>query len=1472
MPVQMDATVPSTRRPRKSTGHSPVRKRMDKENITVDLASSLAGNASRKKSRSKSIGPGGIDVLKSGTGNRRMSLAAPSKPLPRSILKPTMPIPEIPPHKSKAVTSRRSPPSGTVQGLEKLQNPFLNDESSSGTKVALRTEEEQQAAAREREERERAHLEREINDRREARRKSLANRRVSFAAEATLHTFHEIEYNQDSTTSTDSTRRASSLAAQSTGYGEAADPPSTPPEKTDELVPETPEDHRQRYQGKEHKNSGSSAFDYHNRQEDLTLASSIYSSDSEATEGITEVHEDTGSVSGSESEADGVTMDLDADEMTGTSVASAMSARSIVTNYENDTLDDALELATRRAEAQRIDEEEEIIPSFGWVKKPGRAPLAPARERQGSCGPDDAHNEITSATDMEMTRVIGGVIETEHDIQSVAQEDEISMDVTRALGGIFPSQAQVGGESLVADSRSPLDDSVEDATMELTTAIGGIDKGFHAEDSSDFYDDEDMSMELTTVLGGVVSANKTNGTKRRVSLARRQTLARGDEATMDMTVGLGRILPVDNGDVADGDAGPDATMEMDMTTAVGKIFIRTSPPRSQAQARQIMEQEVDVPDGDEMTKSPSEEHASDITTPGRVSDAENPGTLPLRGKLFRQSNAGSVLGTPLGKSPNGQKGPSPESTDPGYPVLPDTPELSSPVKTPVSVASRSGSPNKGVNGLSNTTPLSATRRSLRLSIFGKDRLTGSMTPQILLTPQKQQLTGIGIDRPGLGSPKVTAILERRSSIGESASPFFPRDDLRAVSFADPELIDDEFEGEERQGVSRMNGYDDGQGGVTNEDEDNNTATLKDMISSMTPKKNPLRGRKSLHVGSASGLLGKRPAELDEDEDEYDRDGIKRLKNHQSSPVKNVRLRAPPSKEETTGRGARLVSKPTENANTNVAAPPVLLVPSQEPNPAPSPPRDIPRFGDIPADQATSTFTFHDMVPLPHPGAGADSDGDRIHLQEFLNLTNIRFMELTTTKRRHTQAPTAQKGMLLEKDDLSLERCVVAGACTVPMLELYQHSCRELKKYISEGRRIVREIELETFEENPPLFKEYMSATPEFKSLMDNQFKNVKTHARLLSKAMWYEWRMKLQDGLKEGLVNISEGMRLDEELLRKEQELLDSIVPQLAQKLDLLVKEHEDLEAAAQELADCDPEDLHFARTELTNLDLTVEAKKRRIKELSEALNETEAAIEQATHAKDSCIADIREAEQVREECRGWTTIEVNSLKDKVDGLERQFGWAITGLTGSNVSMTYQREIQVVFDALSLGSGGDPGGGGVDLWYVAANRDRDPRPLSPEKEFFLGCVRDHVRALARAKTRIHTMLSVIGKAWTLANHVAENVRLLNCTFPTNVTPTSDTSIAVRSSLLLAPLDTKIEITIALNRETSHASSQEDIRISMLHHVRVVYGEHFKVENVEDFLTTHIGTGFPTSEDLHKARSWSDVIGELHERLLARGRK
>lgn len=64
-----ESTMPATRRTRKSIGvHTELSSRSQKENATIDVGESMAAS---RKSRSKSMGPGGIDALRQGTGNRR---------------------------------------------------------------------------------------------------------------------------------------------------------------------------------------------------------------------------------------------------------------------------------------------------------------------------------------------------------------------------------------------------------------------------------------------------------------------------------------------------------------------------------------------------------------------------------------------------------------------------------------------------------------------------------------------------------------------------------------------------------------------------------------------------------------------------------------------------------------------------------------------------------------------------------------------------------------------------------------------------------------------------------------------------------------------------------------------------------------------------------------------------------------------------------------------------------------------------------------------------------------------------------------------------------------------------------------------------------------------------------------------------------------------------------------------------------
>jgi kinetochore protein Spc7/SPC105 len=194
---------------------------------------------------------------------------------------------------------------------------------------------------------------------------------------------------------------------------------------------------------------------------------------------------------------------------------------------------------------------------------------------------------------------------------------------------------------------------------------------------------------------------------------------------------------------------------------------------------------------------------------------------------------------------------------------------------------------------------------------------------------------------------------------------------------------------------------------------------------------------------------------------------------------------------------------------------------------------------------------------------------------------------------------------------------------------------------------MREIEETAFEENPPLFREYMSAPPELKSIIDNQLKNVKTHARLQSKAMWYEWRMKLLEGMTEAFKKTQDGMAIDEELLQQMEELLASVMPGLVEKHETLEQEHAELEAVARELADCDPAELEAARADLAAMDEEIEEKSRKLAALRVQLEDSEMRITDMTTRKQQCLDDIKAADQVREECRGWSSREIAMLKGK---------------------------------------------------------------------------------------------------------------------------------------------------------------------------------------------------------------------------------
>lgn len=202
--------------------------------------------------------------------------------------------------------------------------------------------------------------------------------------------------------------------------------------------------------------------------------------------------------------------------------------------------------------------------------------------------------------------------------------------------------------------------------------------------------------------------------------------------------------------------------------------------------------------------------------------------------------------------------------------------------------------------------------------------------------------------------------------------------------------------------------------------------------------------------------------------------------------------------------------------------------------------------------------------------------------------------------------------------------------------------------------------------------------------------------------------------------------------------------------------------------------------------------------------------------------------------------------------MARKHGWAVTGLSGSNLSMTYKRDIRVVVDVASM----QPGQ--VDVWYAA------DVPMTKEKEMVLQSMRHHARALQQSGAKLSDLIGEVQAGWDKALQLSFQISRINVVFPTTVSKTSESSISATSSLLLTPLRTKIDVTLLLGSSSGPAGIEVGVAVE----AKVVYGEHFNVGKIEDFLHARIGN----TVRQERSEDWSDVLVELQRKLIARGQK
>ncbi|KAJ5959887.1 uncharacterized protein N7479_007037 [Penicillium vulpinum] len=1441
MSTRPDSAAVAKPRSRRSIAHVP-RSRMtsglDKENATTEIgavqpfSNNTKPSMRDKKSRSKSLGPGGLDALQNSNGNRRQSTA--SFPL-KSILKPTVPVSPVRTIPSFEETRRRTPArstqqahDGTMDGqgqrrkekegllidFEPTPGPPRKDNDNDDTANPFDTFNatsairEELAATKERDEQERKDRERQnILEKRAARRKSMANRRVSFAPEATLHTWNVVEIPDDSTSSSaaNSTRRASAATNsqnQPAPTSPTKDAPYSPAESEFGFSPVRTQDLDQ-IRGR------TSSADGDDGLQDLSSSpfsgSSVGSEDTGA-QSLAGEEEDDGDSSGSDDGFDAESTAMSMDDMTARSGMSVQSDASS-SSSSSARLNEALRQAAKEAGTE-VDEDEDVSMEIAdqeitgafqpWIKKGQRQSFdwgdISARHEEDNLRPSKA------ATTQ-------GLPESD----DIDEDEDLSMDVTNAVGRILGKSP--GRRQSTARRQSVAEESnYGDQTMEMTNVVGGIAQ----EDSPSKFseignDDEGMTMEFTSAVGKILGNQPTYASK-------------SDHMNFDQ------------------DNESDDGMDMEITSAIGGILQSGIEANDKVHAKLMMELETD---SGQLASSPFQDNV-------RQSPAKSPAKSPLAYQIAAVASAtgspslATVRARPPRRSSTPGSSDTPGSasrqrsshTKPLTPPKQSTPQAkpTTPSKTPPSgnVAFRSASPRKLFQPeLQQSVDK---RKSLRQSLFQHNIATGESTPLFKLQPREgRRSSGLGIDKGGLGSPRVAALLDKRQSLGDSTPQFIPQEQPRSgVRFEDPLQMQAEEERDREEEELQGDGH------VADLQSDRDvTPSLKDMISNMSPKKTRIGSRKSLHVGAARGILGKRPVELDLDEDEVE-NSPKRLRGHNVSPVKGIKLPTPMFKEGNVGR---LVLPPVHKAASS-SPPKGSTTPSQQPQSA----------------SQTSTTPLKHRIDALHiasdpqqpeeeentPVEETPVEIESIQLQDFLKMTNIHFMELTTTKRRHTTAPgsatkklTRRSGENMPKPgSITFDDCVAAGFCTVPMLELYQHSCRELKSYISEGRQVIRSIEAETYAENPPLFNEYITAPPDIRVIMDNQFRNAKTHARLLSKATWYEWRMKLLEGLKEGLVRHVDEMKADDDLLSEREEILNRNVPPLVEKHASLEQEATDLQQLVDEMENCDQDELRSTRSKLSEVDSEIATKKRELERLQKEVQEKSSFIEAGAEMRDEFLAQIQEAERVKEECRGWSAREINELKASVQRIQQKTGWSIISAStapdsskGPLLKMAYRDQLQLEFYPVA---------------FASKNSSKDERKnypieltqknakISPIASLVLHSLQHHLTTIQQSTVAPKQLLHFISSAWDRTVGLENEARMLEFCGVTRLTLSKPDkgSLSLRTRCTL--LDNATVSTPSRKEADSKKNSAKRIDVDFIVRTRIDKTNADKTVGVLDF--------------------------------------
>jgi kinetochore protein Spc7/SPC105 len=1085
-------------------------------------------------------------------------------------------------------------------------------------------------------------------------------------------------------------------------------------------------------------------------------------------------------------------------------------------------------------------------------------------------------------------------IEEEGEEEEEEDDQDMSMDVTRAVGGIV----QARSNNLES---SPMDG---DGTMDFTQVVGKIHGNTQAQSPTRSAKKRRMStteagspgfsvvqqskrrrssmarssmgdetMDLTMAIGGVQESGSPAKTDRRRSVARRRSsgvASEADEATMDFTQAIGGIHGSKRESLHS--VGEDEDLSMELTMAFGGVQAAEraaaeelpSTPQEPGSPAALAVAANTTPKDQERFRDVPDTGARKSLTPVLQKEASRSAEKPASTKASSVRTRKSS--SPAKSSPVRQKAEvkqlrltrsatkekpvvlskgSPLKNEVSYPELPSldvpnlqtesTPQQSPPTQETEQVESESRAQLFAV--LQDPQPSPSVEKQLRSTPV--KNAPNVENPLVSASPQRKSHSPRRALTPKVATPEP---LSAKAATPKSSTPKVATPKVATPKATTPKTVTPKATTPKT--------------GKTGDSTTPKTASAKKNIS------------QTLHASTNPSTPQETQGPMEH-----------------VTPVQQTTPRTRTAAEGSLKEATRLADSiklmSTPRKETLKALTPKKHTPKKQVSPMKRPtPAGKPTPKTRSGVQKSPAQQLSDDIFNLQPAA----EEQQVRLQDFLDAASIRFMDLTTTKRRMTYAPTPSKRRRSNADgsletEVTLESAVVAAACTEPEKELFSHACHELKRYIHEGKGAIKELEAETFQDTPRLIQAYMSATSDRKMAIDAQLRDMKTHARMRSKEMWYGWRSQLLDELMHVLQGIAEGLLKDDEILQAREEILAQVLPQMTEKQASLQQDAQQLEAEASATSDEEKEELEAARARIISVEAELAEKRRILEELQYDVNEQEEIEENLRETKDEFTAAIKEAERVRESYRTISMDEINALKgelgssfptyeqlangfaDSVKSLEDTYGWTITTATSSppTVAMTYKSSLQLFFHPSAFRQPGQEASARpnapIGLTYTGTTQ-----PLPTTIRFFLQLLRASLHALTQCTTKVSCLLHFVSSGWTTALAVAESERRLAIEGLTETRIVSDERLSIASLILLPKTKTKVRISFDILAAIGEGLAlSESVEVD----VRVVYGETLNEKKLKEVLEGNVSGCVD---------GWEAAVREVKAMLLSKSAK